>query len=788
MKPFSRRRFFQYAAGGTAAALGGSLLERLPAAVAAGPTNPIVVENQLAGTTDFQLTAAGFSSGVTGYAARTCIDVGETLAVKVVSFLSGMNATGHIDVYRLGYYGGQGGRLVHTSSPLTFTTQSGAQSDAQFGLRSYGAWTTTTTIPGTATGISGVYLIKISTDGGKENHIPFIVRDDSRARDLLVVMPTNTWQAYNNWPGGSSADAKSLYTSISAGATVPTTATPRASKVSFDRPWVNVGSYYDWVLHSEFPLALWLEKNGYDIVYTDDTRVHADPGQLLSANTRTLVIAGHSEYWTDEMRTNVENARDAGTNIVSFSSNTGYWQVRYENFVTPDNPRTMVCFKTIEGTGSSGTGSAATNDFGPGNNAQGQTNSALGSDIARGGGDDHPELATTTFRDPGVNAGDANAPDDDTKGHGRVGPTRSENQLFGVLYVGDDDSDSYPLQIPAGANGSDELTYHPIWRFTSVYGAGSAQEIDQPLVGWEWDAVPGGSFPYATAAAVQPEGVKRVAQTNIGALAQSGNLLSYLQDYGRARLNTPPPGQSANVHAITYKASSGALVFASGTMQWSFGLAPHFRPVNKLADVKVWRYQISGDYTNPKQDHTDFRIRQATCNLFFDTGVTPDTPEGDLTVGPLPPPATTPPPEQAPGSTGQQPSEQPPQQTRRAPRVTINSRTVHVGRDGKLLIKVSAPADQNSLGATMALTTAKAVREKAKDRPRIRALGTRGFSLGAGKTATLDFRLTRRMRKLLDRYRRLPVNAVVSARDSEGTSGVSRGVVTLVAPRKPRRR
>jgi hypothetical protein len=792
MSPFSRRRFLQYAAGGTAAALGGSLLERVPPALAAGPGNPIVDENLLAGTGAFQLTASGFASGVTGFAARTCIDRGETLAVKIVSFLTGVNATGHIDVYRLGYYGGEGARLVHTVSSLTFTTQSAAQSDPQFGLRSDSAWTTTATIPGSATGISGVYVIKIVTDGGKENHIPFIVRDDRRARDLLVVMPTNTWQAYNSWPGGG-GDAKSLYTSNSdpGSGTVPTTATVRASKVSFDRPWVNVGSYYDWVLHTEFPLIFWLEKNGYDIVYSDDTRMHGDPSQLLPANTKTLVLAGHSEYWTSEMRTNVEAARDAGTNIVSFSANTAYWQVRYENFASPDNPRTMVCFKTIEGTGASpptnppANGAMGTNDFGPGNNAQGQTNSALGSDRTRGGGDDHPELATTTFRDPGVNAGDPGAPNDDAKGHGRVGPGRPESQLLGVLYIGDDDSDSYPLQIPAASSGSGELTYHPIWRFTSVYGAGSAQEIDQPLVGWEWDAIPGSSFPYATAAAVQPAGVKRVAQTDINLLKQGGNLLSYLQDYGRARLSTPPAGQSANVHAVTYRAGSGALVFASGTMQWSLGLAPHLRRLNKLSGVNVWRYDVNGTYTTayPLQDHTDFRIRQATCNLLFDTGVTPDTPENDLTVGPLPNPPPEPQPEPQP-----QPQPQPPPQPKISPRVNIKSRIVSVGRDGKLLVKVSAPSDQNSLGATMALTTASRVKETARAKASIKALGARGFSLKPGKTANLDFRLNRRMRKLLDRYRRLAVNAVVTSRDSDGTKGVSRGVVTLVAPPRPRRR
>src|SRR5690349_20813971 len=106
MKPFSRRRFIQYVAGGTAAAMGGSLLERVAPALADGPTNPIAVEHQQVGTTAFQLSASGISSGVTGFAGRTCIDVVDTIAVKIVSFLSGMNNSGHLEVYRLGYYGG----------------------------------------------------------------------------------------------------------------------------------------------------------------------------------------------------------------------------------------------------------------------------------------------------------------------------------------------------------------------------------------------------------------------------------------------------------------------------------------------------------------------------------------------------------------------------------------------------------------------------------------------------------------------------------------------------------
>ncbi|MDX6643210.1 MAG: hypothetical protein QOD76_1172, partial [Solirubrobacteraceae bacterium] len=207
----------------------------------------------------------------------------------------------------------------------------------------------------------------------------------------------------------------------------------------------------------------------------------------------------------------------------------------------------------------------------------------------------------------------------------------------------------------------------------------------------------------------------------------------------------------------------------------------------KLSGVNVWRYVVLGDYTTayPFQDHSDFRIRQATCNLLFDAGITPDTPESDLTVGPLPNPPPEPQPEPQPQP---QPQPEPQPQPKIAPRVNVKSRIVSVARDGKLFVKVSAPSDQKSLGATLALTTASRVKETTRGKASFRALGARGFSLKPGKTANLDFRLTRRMRKLLDRYRRLSVNAVITSRDSDGTRGVSRGVVTLVAPPKPRRR
>ena len=243
-------------------------------------------------------------------------------------------------------------------------------------------------------------------------------------------MPTNTWQAYNAWAGksvyvyNSSADP----TVIGAKAGNPN---QRAAKVSFDRPMTNMIAEYNWVLRTEFPLIWWLERQGYNLTYTDDLGVHSQPAQLRPPLTKTVAIAGHSEYWTKEMRDNVEAARDAGVNIASFSANTAYWQVRLE-----DAGRSLVCFKTVQSrdVNPPDGGTDGVNDFGPGNvDRPVAAGDPLGTDHAQGGtgtAADNPGLVTTTFRDAGVAQGGTGAPDNDPaardyEGLGRARPEPS---------------------------------------------------------------------------------------------------------------------------------------------------------------------------------------------------------------------------------------------------------------------------------------------------------------------------------------------------------------------------
>ena len=477
--------------------------------------------------------------------------------------------------------------------------------DFTTGYRDCANWDDTWTIPGSALPASGVYLARIrNSSTGEDNQVIFTVRDDQRHSELLYKLPTATYQAYNNFNGHS------LYTFNSSGFET-ITGVGRAVKVSFDRPYANVYNAENWFLKADFPMVEWLEREGYEVDYTESTSINEDPGQLLNHNT--LVLSGHDEYWSEAEMDGYKAARDAGVNIASFSGNTAYWKVRYE-----DGGRTLVCYKSIEGTNvvegeRLPDGTKGVNDWGP-DGIKGTADDAVGADGIAGTSDDNPQYSTTTWRDNGAPPGNPNAPPE-----GRVGPDDPENSLLGAMYVGDNDNWSYPLTVPA-TNETDEFAGDRIWRNTGI-SESSSTTIGNNLTGWEWDSIP----TQAQYTSREPAGVKRLTQTNMATAPSPAN---WVQDEGLIYSHSPPPGQPSTVSAVKYTAPSGALVFHAGTVQWSWGLAPHYLDQPGI-----------DTYEDPPVDSSDSRIQQATYNILADMGVEPQTPAGILIDGNDPPTA-----------------------------------------------------------------------------------------------------------------------------------------------------
>ncbi len=306
----------------------------------ASAQNEIVLENQLAGnpSSQWDISGAGDPS-IQGFATDVSVDQGGTITFKILT-----DATDYrLDIYRLGYYGGMGARLVATVQPSAALPQSQPSciSDPATGLLDCGTWDESASweVPLNAT--SGVYIAKLvreDPEDGRASHIVFVVRDDDGESDLLVQVSETTWQAYNSYGGNS------LYVGS---ATEPPA--PRAHKVSFNRPYNSrAGTPEDWVFNAAYPMIRWLEANGYDASYFTDTDSDRRGAEILEH--LVFISLGHDEYWSAAHRANVEAARNAGVHLAFFSGNEIYWKVRWEDSVDGNGSpyRTLVCYK--EGT------------------------------------------------------------------------------------------------------------------------------------------------------------------------------------------------------------------------------------------------------------------------------------------------------------------------------------------------------------------------------------------------------------------------------------------------------
>ena len=284
--------------------------------------NPIVLENKKKGTTDWQLTyihSKDFRSEmIEGYCSHTSVRAGETIDV----FLSAKLVTDvTIDFYRIGYYGGKGGRFMQQIGPIAVTPQP-EPPIAEHRLRQCN-WAVSTSFTIPDDWISGVYLGKLSCSGHRyESYIIFVVRDERKA-DLLFKTSDTTWHAYNKWP-----DNYSLYDSDE-----PEEPHSARTWVSFDRPYGKYPQVVDQPLSQgsgefllwEYPLCFWLEQHGYDVTYCGNIDIHDNP--LGLKRIKCFLSVGHDEYWTLDMFNNVKKAVAGGLNAAFLSGNTIKWVI-----------------------------------------------------------------------------------------------------------------------------------------------------------------------------------------------------------------------------------------------------------------------------------------------------------------------------------------------------------------------------------------------------------------------------------------------------------------------------
>lgn len=314
---------------------------------------PIAREARLAGT-DAWFAGAYGDAAAQGYLSRASVGPGEGVTLQIASGAPSVD----VDWYRLGWYGGTGGRLVRHDSGIRPGPLLRPAPDPATGLVEAG-WGPSLELQPGPDWTSGMYVAVLRAQQGDAGYVPFVVRpraatapsgaaDQAQAASpaegpapadapapVLFVHAATTWQAYNGWGG------KSLYNYNSSGITMPV-GTTRAVTVSFDRPYLlqqGAGLLFFW----ELQFVRWQERHRRDVEYIADVDLVLHP-ELLTGR-RMLVFAGHHEYWSRGMREAVEAAIAGGTSVLFLSANEMYQQVRFEDS-NLGTTRRVTCYKS----------------------------------------------------------------------------------------------------------------------------------------------------------------------------------------------------------------------------------------------------------------------------------------------------------------------------------------------------------------------------------------------------------------------------------------------------------
>ncbi len=251
-----------------------------------------------------------------GYVNSYTVSVGDTLKFYISTSVSPFDLT----VFKIE----QQATFFRTLGPAQGGVQSVPDSAFHYGC----GWQVTYQFVIPADWGPGAYRANFPITGGVRGVIFFVrPKTPGSYSKLLLILSTNTWQAYNNFGG------KSIYEYNS-------TDFKRAYKVSFNRPAADplgtLGSadFYKY----EYKFIQFASNNNLKFEFASNYDLDIYPDLLK--NYEVALLVGHNEYWSRTERLQLENFINKGGRLIILAGNTSWWQVRFE-----DNGKTMVCYK-----------------------------------------------------------------------------------------------------------------------------------------------------------------------------------------------------------------------------------------------------------------------------------------------------------------------------------------------------------------------------------------------------------------------------------------------------------
>ena len=162
---------------------------------------------------------------------------------------------------------------------------------------------------------SGLYFVRLTGPDGRVGYAPFVVR----ARPLgtsrvAVVLPTNTWQAYNFRDDDGDGVGNSWY------------AAPSVHTVELARPFADRGVPPHFANYDQ-GFVRWLAHTDKSADFLSDDDLERMSGDRLAALYDLIVFPGHEEYVTPHEYDAIELYRNRGGNLMFLSANNFFWKV-----------------------------------------------------------------------------------------------------------------------------------------------------------------------------------------------------------------------------------------------------------------------------------------------------------------------------------------------------------------------------------------------------------------------------------------------------------------------------
>jgi hypothetical protein len=157
---------------------------------------------------------------------------------------------------------------------------------------------------------TGLYYARVTTPGRGAWYAPFVLRPKHLgSHRVLVVLPTNTWQAYNFEDNDSWYENSTVHS------------------IDLTRPYIDGGvppHYHGY----DRGFIRWLAVNHKQADFlSDDDLDRIPPGSALGRAYDLIIVSGHEEYVTGREYDLIRHYRDLGGNLAFLSANNIFYKV-----------------------------------------------------------------------------------------------------------------------------------------------------------------------------------------------------------------------------------------------------------------------------------------------------------------------------------------------------------------------------------------------------------------------------------------------------------------------------